>query len=407
MMQTPPNEHDDPASVRAQASNPYQGRQAPAEPDLDADAPYLRSSDVQRLNRKALLFLGGIVLLLLCAAFWIFSGALSGADERAGRPQRGEQVVIPAAPREHLPELPPERPAPQPTADLPPLPVYEDEPSAPASMMSLPGGGLPGRRELSLQERRMLDVPGTFSGLTGDGSASGVPGMLPPDEYARLMMAAGNAPPASAAQAVPAGAAGARPLYNPNTLLLRGTYIRCILQSRVISDFPGYTFCVVTEPVYSVNGRRLLLPRGSRVSGSYDKDAVIGDRVAVVWDRITTPNGMDVNMQSPGVDMLGAAGNPGHYTAHWGQRLGSALLISMLSDAFKYAGARHGPQETSIANGVVVQSPYESNTARTMERLANMALERNMTRPPTVTINQGTIVNVYVARDVDFSAVLR
>jgi type IV secretion system protein VirB10 len=42
-----------------------------------------------------------------------------------------------------------------------------------------------------------------------------------------------------------------------------------------------------------------------------------------------------------------------------------------------------------------------------MERLANMALERSMARPPTVTINQGTILNVYVAHDVDFAAVLR
>jgi len=156
-----------------------------------------------------------------------------------------------------------------------------------------------------------------------------------------------------------------------------------------------------------VNGPRLLLPRGSKVSGTYGADAVIGERAAIVWDRITTPNGLDVNMRSPGVDMLGAAGNDGHYTAHWGQRISSALLISMLSDAFKYAGAKHGPQETSIANGAVVQSPYESNTARTMERLANAVMERNMTRQPTVIINQGTVVNVYVARDVDFSAVLR
>lgn len=247
-----------------------------------------------------------------------------------------------------------------------------------------------------------MDVAGTASVDRG----GGVPGMLPPDEYARLMMAAGNPADPSAAQQAPQIEAGAKPLYNPDTLLLRGTYIRCVLQSRVISDFPGYTSCVVTEPVYSVTGRRLLLPRGSKVLGSYEPD-IVGNRVAVVWDRITTPTGLDVNMRSPGVDMLGAAGVPGDYSGHWGQRIGSALLISVLSDAFKYAGAKHGPQETAIANGVVVQSPYESNTARTMERLANMALDQNMARPPTVTINQGAIVNVYVARDVDFSSVLR
>lgn len=402
-MNQTPHENEDRDSFQAQQANPYQATR-PSSPDLDAGAPYLKSADVQRLNRKALLFLGGIVLLLLLAAFWIFSGALSGPKDDARQQAKGEQVVIPAAPRD-LPELPPERPmAAEP--DLPPLPVIDNTPAPPATM-SMPSMEAPARRELSLQDRRMLDVPSTFGGL-GDGSSSGgVPGMLPPDEYARLMMQAGNPPPASPTQAPPDGLASAKPLYNPNTLLLRGTYIRCVLEAKVVTDVPGFTSCVVTEPVYSVNGRRLLLPRGSKVSGTYGSDAVIGERAAIIWDRITTPNGLDVNMRSPGVDMLGAAGNEGHYTAHWGQRISSALLISMLSDAFKYAGAKHGPQETSIVNGAVVQSPYESNTARTMERMANMAMERNMTRQPTVTINQGTVVNVYVARDVDFSAVLR
>ncbi|MGJ4804880.1 TrbI/VirB10 family protein [Luteimonas sp. SDU82] len=395
---------DDGQAPRARpGANPYYERQRGGDPALDADAPQFQAVEMQRLNRKALLFLGGIVLLLLCAAFWIFSGAMSQADERGPRP-RSDEVVIPAAPRD-LPELPPERPLPPmpQEPELPPLPVYQETAAAPQPA-SLPVADWTERRGLSLQERRMQDVAG--SPMPGVGTGSEVPGMLPPDEYARLMMAAGNPQPGAVEQA-PQGEASAKPLYNPDTLLLRGTYIRCVLQSRVISDFPGFTSCIVTEPVYSVTGRRLLLPRGSKVSGSYEKDAIVGDRVAVVWDRVTTPTGLDVNMRSPGVDMLGAAGNPGHYTAHWGQRVGSALLISLLSDAFKYAGAKHGPQETSIANGVVVQSPYESSTARTMERLANMALERNMTRPPTVTINQGAVVNVYVARDVDFSAVLR
>ncbi len=380
---------------------------APA-PPLDSGGPRLEAMEMQRLNRKALLFLGGIVLLLLLAAYWIFSGAMSQADDRSPRP-RGQQVVIPAAPRD-LPELPPQRPIPEPAtiADLPPLPPipFQPEPRVPlagpsAGMLSGMGRG---EQSLSLQERRMMDVAGSSAAPAGAGE---VPGMLPPEEYARLMLAAGGPQAPSVVDRAPQGEASAKPLYRPDTLLLRGTYIRCVLQSRVVSDLPGFTSCIVTEPVYSVTGRRLLLPRGSKVSGSYERDAVVGDRVAVVWDRITTPTGIDVNMRSPGVDMLGAAGNPGHYSAHWGQRTGSALLISLLSDAFKYAGAKNGPQETAFANGVVVQSPYESNTARTLERLANMALERNMARPPTVTILQGTVVNVYVARDVDFSAVLQ
>ena len=48
------------------SANPYYGHaQAEAAPDLDASAPQLRSAEEQRLNRKALLFLGGILVLLL------------------------------------------------------------------------------------------------------------------------------------------------------------------------------------------------------------------------------------------------------------------------------------------------------------------------------------------------------
>lgn len=382
--------------------NPYQkGSRSAPEPDLDANAPYLRSSDVQRLNRKALLFLGGIVLLLLAVAFWIFSTAVSDSGEEAAAKSRGEQVVIPAAPKD-LPELPPEQPAMVAEPDLPPLPMVDQSPTTP--IVAFPQSASVESVELTLRDRRIMDASG--NNRAASGQAGSVPGVMSPDDYARLMMQAG-AEPETATTTRAEDVSSAKPLYNPNTLLLRGTYIRCVLESRVITDVPGFTSCVVTEPVYSVNGKRLLLPRGSKVMGSYDAEAIIGERAAIVWDRITTPTGMDVNMRSPGTDMLGSAGNPGHYSAHWAQRISSALLISMLSDAFKYAGAKHGPQETSIVNGAIVQNPYESNTARTMERLANIALDRNMARPPTVTINQGTIVNVYVARDVDFAAVMR
>ncbi len=72
-------------------SNPYFGTaQAEPAPDLDAAAPQLRSAEEQRLNRKALLFLGGIVLLLVAMGFLLFrkgqddkDAAQKGAGSRA------------------------------------------------------------------------------------------------------------------------------------------------------------------------------------------------------------------------------------------------------------------------------------------------------------------------------------
>jgi type IV secretion system protein VirB10 len=198
----------------------------------------------------------------------------------------------------------------------------------------------------------------------------------------------------------------AEALQHPNVLMVRGTYIRCVLETHIVTDVPGFTSCVVTEPVYSVNGKRLLLPKGSKALGKYETEPN-GDRIAVIWDRIITPTGIDVTMASPGIDSLGGAGHPGYVDMHWGERISSALLISMFSDAFKYAAAQSGPNSTTVgANGTVVQSPYQSNTAQTLQDLAQQSVRRSANRPPTVSINQGTIVTVYVARDVDFSSVV-
>ena len=369
------------------AGNPYYAGDTPP-PDLDAGAPVLRSSEVQRLNRKALVFLAGIVLALLAAALWMLGHA--GDEARAQPRERQEAVIIPALP--DAAPIPPPAPAAvppvallEPPPELPPLPPPSDPFGA--------GYAGAGEKSLTLLERRMRD--GADAAAVDSAPAGPWAAVLPPR--------AGPAAVVSDTQASDI-ASTARSIRRPDTLLVRGTYIRCVLETRIVTDVAGFTSCVVTEPVYAINGRRLLIPKGSKVLGRYNTGPS-GPRVEVVWDRITTPSGLDVTMSSPGVDNLGSAGHPGHYSAHWGQRIASALLISLISDAFKYAAAEEGPRTSAIgAGGVVVQSPYESTTARTMERLANQALETR--RPPTVTIHQGTVVNVYVARDVDFSGVL-
>jgi type IV secretion system protein VirB10 len=368
-------------------------------PDLDAGVPVLRGLDRPRINRKALAFLGAIVALLVAAAAWMFHGAAAGPP--AGR-ARGETVVIPqlpatstSVPAKLTPVAAAAGGVPVPIAvepvqasappPLPPLPEQAMRPASPSAAASPP--------TLTLMQRRM-DTP--------------EPGAQPANPYAQALLAGMPPPPGQAAATTPAvtaDASGARFIRHPDALLVRGTYIRCVLETRIVTDIPGFTSCVVTEPTYSIDGRNLLLPKGSKVSGRYDTDAS-GPRVAVVWDRITTPDGVDVDMASPGVDNLGGAGHPGDYDAHWGARIGAALMISMISDAFKYEGEQHGPRTTTVSNGLVTQAPFDSNTARTMQRLANQALDRSSSRPATVTINQGTVLNIYVATDVDFAAVV-
>lgn len=363
------------------AANPYSTQYREAQtPDLDAGAPQLRSNDLRRMNRRALFFLAAIVALLIVLALFLFKSVSNQKDQR--KPHE-ETISIPDAPRTFphaLPSLPDPIPVAAAAARLP-LPI-------PVAARTLPTEA---RRGPTLRQRRMMEG----NGLDTSG-AYGQPAAGPTRPVAAL---------GGLTTGTPDVATSAQPLLHADTLMLRGTFIRCVLETRIISDIPGFTSCVVTEPVYSFTGRRMLLPKGSKVLGKYDSSPD-GSREAVIWDRVVTPNGIDVNMASPGVDNLGGSGHPGYLNSHWGSRIGAALLISMLSDAFKYEAAEHGPQNTSISNGVVTQEPFQSNTAQTLQDLSNQAVQASANRKPTLTINQGTVVNIYVAKDVDFSGVV-
>ncbi|NIJ91223.1 type IV secretion system protein VirB10 [Xanthomonas campestris] len=415
MSQNTPNsdghsEHNPARNAEDLAANPYYNRVQSDAPNLDAAAPTLRTSEDQRLNRKALFFLAGIVLLLIAMGFLVFRKSQRDQEE----PKRESQAA-----RSAIPAVPIVQAAPEPPQVRQEEPV-EFLPALPTTQQSMPPSFGPRTSEMgepvrdrgpTLLERRMAS---TGQGM-GDMSAPAQEGSGQQDSSSSAMYKAMMERMPGGQQQKPErvklgpdvdDVSSARFINHPDALLVRGTYLRCVLETRIITDVPGFTSCLLTEPVYSINGRSLLLPKGSKIYGAYGGGPT-GKRVSVIWDRITTPNGIDVAMSSPGVDQLGGAGHPGQYSAHWGSRIASALMISMLADIFKYAAAENGPETTTITgNGLAIQQPYESATARTMERLAGQALEENMRRPPTVTINQGVVVNVYVAKDVDFSSVL-
>ena len=100
---------------------------------------------------------------------------------------------------------------------------------------------------------------------------------------------------------------------------------------------------------------------------------------------------------------------------HWGERVSSALLVSLMSDVMQIAAARHAPAAASpsttsisVDSGSLVQqtNPYQSRTADTLQSAAQTALQAGATRAPTITIAQGQLITIQVARDIDFAGVL-
>lgn len=118
-------------------------------------------------------------------------------------------------------------------------------------------------------------------------------------------------------------------------------------------------------------------------------------RVYVLWSTIETPAGVSVTVNSASADSLGASGQEAQVDTHFWQRFGGAIMLSLIKDGIRMA-------DSSSRNQGGVTFDSSSGSA---EDMATEALKNTINIAPTGYVNQGTLVNVMVARDVDFRSV--
>ncbi|MBB4383000.1 type IV secretion system protein VirB10 [Bradyrhizobium sp. SBR1B] len=183
-------------------------------------------------------------------------------------------------------------------------------------------------------------------------------------------------------------------LPNRNLLVTQGTSIPCVLETAMSSDVSGFVSCVVLRDVMSDSGNVVLMEKGTQVVGEYRGNVRRGSkRMFVLWARAKTPTGVIVALASPATDALGRAGFDGDIDTHFWERFGSALLLSIVGDA------------SAIGRQLQDGSIQINNTAGATNTAAGIAVEQSINIPPTLSKNQGELVNIFVARDLDFSSV--
>ena len=189
-------------------------------------------------------------------------------------------------------------------------------------------------------------------------------------------------------------------LGSRSLVLPKGTAFTCALKTKVISAVSGMVGCQVLRNVFSDDGRVLLIERGSHMDGEYRATSVRPGtvRIPVVWTRVRTPNGVTVDIDSPATGALGESGIDGYVDNRWVERIGAALLVSLINDAVQLVIQN----QTNDGTGDTIIFP--STTAST-SKLAEKVLDSTINIPPLIYQNQGGIVGIYVARDVDFSSV--
>ncbi|MBZ9655468.1 type IV secretion system protein VirB10 [Phyllobacterium lublinensis] len=212
-----------------------------------------------------------------------------------------------------------------------------------------------------------------------------------------------------------------------DALVPQGTMIRGVLETAVQTDLPGMVRAVTTEDVWSFDGRRVLLPAGTRMIGEYNAGVEANQKRAfIVWNRVLRADGVSLNLGSIGTDELGRSGSAGDVNNHYLAKYGTAILLSTLSlgaQAAADTGSRAvgtGPITTQIYDPVTQKTTVNtinpnnaigtdlgnkalSAAAQGLTQVAQEALKSSMSIKPTISINQGTPIAIFVRRDLDFS----
>jgi type IV secretion system protein VirB10 len=255
-----------------------------------------------------------------------------------------------------------------------PVPVSAPLMFAPPTLMSEPFS----------QARAQVAAPRTpvDAALVFDGSTALVPTAVD-----------GAATPAGDGPVVVA-AIGARASVTRHlpTLIPQGTLISAVLETALDSTRPGPVRALVSRDVRGFDGTRVLISRGSRLIGEYRADLEPGqNRALIMWTRLLRPDGVTIAIGSPVADTLGRVGVRGQVNSHFLERFASALLQSSLIVGENLA-SRAGNSTIVVATPGATQS-------------LTSPLGSNVQIKPTLRVRQGAAITVFVARDLDFTAV--
>jgi len=188
-----------------------------------------------------------------------------------------------------------------------------------------------------------------------------------------------------------------RASFRPNraTLISRNTTIRCAQDTAIITDYPGLTGCTVAEDVWSDDGSTLLIRKGAEAKGEQRKAVMQGQgRIFTIWNEIDDGK-VKIPLDSPGTDALGASGQAAYIDEHFWTRFKGALMVSLVGD---FGQALANKTTSSGSNQISF-----SNSSNATQEVAAETLRNTINIPPTAYSNQGSIINIFVARDVDLS----
>ncbi|MCD6034777.1 MAG: TrbI/VirB10 family protein [Rickettsiales bacterium] len=194
--------------------------------------------------------------------------------------------------------------------------------------------------------------------------------------------------------------------------IAQGKILDAVLETAINTDLPGMLRAIVSRDIYSEEGRSVLIPKGSRLVGNYEASIERGQRrVYVIWGRVIRPDGIDIAIDSPGIDQLGRAGVSGIVDNKYLEIFGNAFLLSAITIATGIVGDALDPNEGKNTKETTSTGTTEtsSNTSRSIDKattnltdVGKKIVDGFLGVQPTIYVHQGTRIKVFVNRDLVF-----
>lgn len=333
-------------------------------------------------------------------------------------------VAAPAAEPEKQPQriVMPDKPMPQPTRG--PLPRYysnKDDAQAANTLRTLRLQALTAKpvvEDFARKGTAPASASGSVPNATVAGaSGSGDGGLMPdPSMIAALMRQPTGAQDQNSQQgkhdflrassggraATPQGYSQNIPLPRQFTYELKaGTIIPGLLLTGINSDLPGNVLAQVSENVWDVTGKHVLIPKGTRMIGVYDSQVTYGQqRVLLVWNRLVMPNGTTLNIAgSPGVDLAGYSGLGGKVNEHWGRMFKTALFAS----AFVAGAEIVYDSDTSTKDDKKTPRDLAAESlAGSILDMSTKIMNKAADIQPTIRVQPGKKMGILVQEDIAF-----
>jgi type IV secretion system protein VirB10 len=306
---------------------------------------------------------------------------------------------------------PPEPPGPTTVVNDPV--IEEDGPPLPPAPPGIggepptkdPPGNISDEDLKKLDARRRANMIKMNSSQGPSGSSSGFAGLDPTN---------------SAVQISAAEKANAAYIGKNSFIIAQGKIIDAVMETAINTDIPGTLRAIVSRDIYAESGKLVLIPRGSRLVGSYDAEIKRGQkRVYVIWQRVLRPDGIDVEIKSPGTDSLGRAGVAATTIDNrYFEIFGNSLLLSTLTIGGALAldkvtesqGVTSSASSGGTSGGTTTTTSGQttdlavSGTVKDIAEVTKSIAQSFANVKPTITVDQGTRIKVFVNRDLIFPA---